>query len=319
MNKATDLLNTITQRAIAEIESGSQNWFKSWIVSTEFVSRRSGNLYSFYNQALLRHQAAPSGEFAGFAAIKAAGGSVKKGAHGFDILYTNRVAKNVTDKDTGETETKFFNLFKLHTVFHVETQTDLKPLHVLGKPKKFDFKPEKIAEKIAGLYLQRERVALSFGGESAFYRPSNDSIRLPHKKAFVSETAFYSTAFHEIGHSTGAPNRLKRKEVENPLSIHFGSKAYAREELTAELTAASLINLCGIETKNSFKNSAAYLANWLLSALKNDKALLWQAASKADRAVKFILASDSYALPPIEPDDPDEFLIDDDSDTKPNA
>ena len=67
------------------------------------------------------------------------------------------------------------------------------------------------------------------------YRPGTDEITLPLKSFFLDETEFFSTAFHEMAHSTGAISRLARK-IENP----FGNEPYAIEELVAEITALSL-------------------------------------------------------------------------------
>ncbi|MBQ4553302.1 MAG: antirestriction protein, partial [Clostridia bacterium] len=59
--------------------------------------------------------------------------------------------------------------------------------------------------------------------------------------------------------------------------------------LIAEIGAATLVNHCGIETSSSFRNSAAYLQNWL-QVLKNDKRFIVSAAGKAEKAVEMILA-----------------------------
>ena len=48
------------------------------------------------------------------------------------------------------------------------------------------------------------------------------------------------------------------------------------------------MNIIGIETKGSFKNSSAYIQNWL-SVLKNDIKFIVSASSKAEKAVNYIL------------------------------
>jgi len=68
----------------------------------------------------------------------------------------------------------------------------------------------------------------------------------------------------------------------------FGSEAYSKEELIAELGASALVSHCGIETPSSFRNNAAYIQNWL-QALRNDKRLIVSASSKAEKAVDWIL------------------------------
>ena len=71
----------------------------------------------------------------------------------------------------------------------------------------------------------------------AYYVPSKDFISLPAFAAFKSADSFYGVAFHELGHWTGAKPRLDRDEG---MKGRFRDKAYAAEELVAELCAAFL-------------------------------------------------------------------------------
>ena len=57
-----------------------------------------------------------------------------------------------------------------------------------------------------------------------------------------------------------------------------------------------LVNHAGLETPESFSNSAAYLNGWL-SALKKDKRLIVSAAGAAKKAARMILGKEA------EPDD----------------
>jgi len=49
-----------------------------------------------------------------------------------------------------------------------------------------------------------------------------------------------------------------------------------------------LVNHAGLETANSFRNSAAYVQNWL-KVLRDDKRFIVSAAGKAEKAVSMIL------------------------------
>lgn len=69
----------------------------------------------------------------------------------------------------------------------------------------------------------------------------------------------------------------------------FGSETYSKEELVAELGSAMILNQIGIETSETFTNSAAYIQNWL-QVLKNDNKFIVSAASKAEKAVNYIMA-----------------------------
>ncbi|WP_233132785.1 zincin-like metallopeptidase domain-containing protein [Synechococcus sp. MW101C3] len=78
-------------------------------------------------------------------------------------------------------------------------------------------------------------VPLSFGGERACHLLQIDRIQLPEHAAFHSAAGFYATWAHEVIHSTGHASCLQRD-----LRGRFGSRAYAREELVAELGSVLL-------------------------------------------------------------------------------
>jgi antirestriction protein ArdC len=103
---------------------------------------------------------------------------------------------------------------------------------------------------------------------------------------FKDMAEYYSTLAHEAIHSTGHPSRLDRLSK----TAFFGSEAYSKEELIAELGASALVSHCGIETASSFRNNVAYIQNWL-QALRNDKRLIVSASGKAEKAVDWILNS----------------------------
>ena len=94
--------------------------------------------------------------------------------------------------------------------------------------------------------------------DNACYSPSRNEILLPEKAQFDMGESFYSTAFHECIHSTGAQlGRLKDGAA-------FGSPEYAREELVAELGAALVAHRYGFDSHVK-EESAAYLKSWLKS------------------------------------------------------
>ena len=133
--------------------------------------------------------------------------------------------------------------------------------------------------------VKREGVTIEHQqGDRAFCRPSTDTITLPLMRQFAETAEYYSTAFHEMTHSKGHAKRLDRLEK----TAFFGSDAYSKEELIAEIGAAALINRAGLETAKSFRNSAAYIQSWL-QALKNDKRFIVSAAGKAEKAVALIV------------------------------
>ena len=98
------------------------------------------------------------------------------------------------------------------------------------------------------------------------------------------------TAFHEAGHSTGHTSRLKR-----PLGNGFGSKAYAFEELIAELSSMLVVMRLGGEfvpdsVQEENANNAAYLQSWLKSCEDKDEAL-GLAFHEAQKAADYMIES----------------------------
>jgi len=87
--------------------------------------------------------------------------------------------------------------------------------------------------------------------------------------------------YRHKGHWTGAPHRLARDH-----SGRFGSHAYAREELVAEMASAFV---CAALNITPTVHHADYLGSWL-DVLKEDNRAIFRAASQASKAAAFILA-----------------------------
>jgi hypothetical protein len=127
---------------------------------------------------------------------------------------------------------------------------------------------------------------------SAFYRPSSDEIVLPMKAQFNKGNSneeiykdgmeFYSTALHEMAHSTGTVQRLNRLSGDK-----FGDPKYAKEELVAELTSAMIGNSMGFD-KRILNNNAAYLDNWI-GALKENSKFIVSVMADVNKAANMVL------------------------------
>ena len=124
-------------------------------------------------------------------------------------------------------------------------------------------------------------------GMRAFYRPSTDTVTMPPTGLFDAPEAYYSTLFHELGHSTGHTSRLNRKGVAE--TALFGSFTYGQEELVAEMTSAFLCSHCHI-SQPVIDNQAAYIGSWV-KTIKSDIKLAVVAAAQAQKAADFILAN----------------------------
>ena len=95
-------------------------------------------------------------------------------------------------------------------------------------------------------------------GDNAYYSLARDEIVVPTREQFVDGEAFATNTLHECAHATGAKSRLDRIQPGQT----FGSPEYAKEELTAELSAALIASQHGL-TKHVKSDSAAYLKSWL--------------------------------------------------------
>lgn len=118
--------------------------------------------------------------------------------------------------------------------------------------------------------------------KGAAYSPGFNSIHIPPKEnyrlhegnaeeTFKDGQEYYSTALHEMAHSTGHESVLKRDGIVK--FDGFGSPSYAKEELVAELTAAMVSSTLGFD-KRITENSAAYLKGWAAALRKEPKYII---------------------------------------------
>lgn len=272
-----DIYAEITNRIMEQMEGGIIPWQKPWVGNGNAVSYATGKPYSLLNQMLLGEP----GEYLTFNECRKAGGFVRKGEKAKMVVFWNWLERE--DEETGEK--KEIPFLRYYNVFHIRQCENIQPRRVI-LPKEHAA-ADLAADTIIRDYTSREAVRLYHSeGDRAFYRPSDDSITVPMMAQFSSTAEYYSTVFHELTHSTGHSKRLNRIDR----TAFFGFEAYSKEELVAEIGAAALVNATGLETASSFKNSTAYIQNWL-SVLRNDKRLIVSAAGKAEKAVKLILGT----------------------------
>ena len=272
-----DIYQTITDRMISEMEQGIIPWKKPWMAAGVAISHTTGKAYSLLNQMLLGR----AGEYLTFKQVKAEGGYVRKGEKAHMIVFWTWLDKE--DEATGEiTQVPFL---RYYSVFHLSQCEGISPKHT--KELTQTASPDETAEALIAQYVKREGVTIeNRAGNQAYYQPATDTVVLPLMKQFAEQSEYYSCAFHELTHSTGHISRLAR--IDSPAA--FGSESYSKEELIAELGASALVHHCGLETSGSFRNSTAYIQNWL-QVLKNDKRFIVSAAGKAEKAVNLILGA----------------------------
>ncbi len=272
----------VTDRIIEQLENGIIPWEKPWTgVRSGAFNRICKKSYSLLNQMLLKYE----GEYATFKQWTELGGKIRKSEKSEIIVFWKVLPVEETQED-GTKIIKQIPLLKYINVFHISQVDGVEPLK---KEELNDIEPIEKAESILQDYWTREDITVEhIKGNKAFYSPIQDMIQLPLFEQFKNANEYYSTAFHESVHSTMKESRCNRAEERKNKLVAFGSEDYSKEELVAELGSASLMNIIGIETVKSFRNSSAYIQSWL-SVLRNDVKFIVSASSKAEKAVNYIL------------------------------
>ena len=272
-----DLYQTITDRIIVEMEKGTVPWQRPWRCSSGAISHVTGKPYSVLNQLMLPQ----TGEYVTFKQALAEGHPVRKGEKSHMVFFFKIVENK--DRDTGEISSVPF--LRYYSVFQISQCEGMRPRFAVSVQNEQQLQPDAMAEQIIHDYVRRSGVKLTVtNSNEAYYQPSQDQIVVPELSQYTCVSEYLSTLAHECVHSTGHPSRLNR--ITNMAS--FGSETYSKEELVAEFGAAYIVNCTGLETEASFRNSAAYIQNWL-EVLKNDKRFIVSAAGKAEKAVRMIL------------------------------
>lgn len=278
-----NVYDMITDRIIAELEKGQIPWEKPWTgVRSGAYNRITKRPYSLLNQMLLQH----SGEYATFKQWQDLGGHVRKGEKSEIVCFWKIFESKENNPDTGEIEIKKIPLLRYYNVFHISQVEGVKPLK--AEELNNDIEPIEAGDKIIIDYITREHIRFDeCASNEAYYSPSQDRVVVPMKEQYTAVNEYYSTTFHELTHSTGHKNRLNR--LQSGAVAAFGSENYSKEELVAEIGSATLMSIAGIETPKTFRNSTAYIQNWL-QVLRNDNKFIVSVSSKAEKAVNYILA-----------------------------
>lgn len=304
----------VTDRIIEQVEKGVAPWRKPWRsgVSVTFngkpvngpINAKTGKAYRGINVILLGMSEFSDPRWLTYRQAQDLGGSVKKGEKGSIVVFWKWVEVKASeaveeDEDNKPQPTsqgrKRVPILRYYIVFNVEQCENLKNLKALEEVEEETTQPEN--EDLTGMQeaeailagIRNKVVRVSHGGDRACYRPSTDEIFMPSVEAFDYLQSYYATRFHEEVHATGAQKRLNRPGIAQ--MDGFGSDQYAKEELVAEVGAAMLCTLCGIEC---IDQSAAYVRGWA-SRLKKDPKLIVVAAGQAQKAVDYILGVDPTA------------------------
>lgn len=299
----TDLYQQITGRIIADLESGRVPWVQPWGSANAGVGMPynavSGRRYSGVN-ILTLWDAVISRGFAthGFLTFRQAvtlGGAVRKGERGTGVIYTQRFIPRELRRQAGiegREPTGGIPFLKWFTVFSAE-QCDGLPAHFYEPPSPI---PDGLILPEAESLIKATGADFRIGGSSAFYSPTHDYVQVPRPEDFFEPINWHRTAFHELSHWAGGASRLNRDQTGA-----FGSIAYGKEELIAEMAGAFVCAALGITPT---VRHADYLGSWLEIIRADNRAIL-RAASAASKAADYLLAFRPRSIPAANDDNPD--------------
>ena len=273
-----DVYALITNRIIELLNSGTIPWRKPWTAAGLPRNLVSNRPYRGINILLLNSMGFEHNLFLTWKQIQSMYASVKRGEKGTIVIFQKMVDAKKDGRPTG----KKISLLRYYKVFNIAQCTDIPKVFI---PDVEENRNEPIWECERILEQMEDCPVIRHGGDEAYYAPAEDYVNMPGINLFENIEAYYGCLFHEIIHSTGNQKRVGRKEVyENP---EFGTEPYSLEELVAEMGACYLKSHAGLSTER-LKNSAAYIQSWL-KVLEGDNRLVIYAASRAQRAVEYIL------------------------------
>lgn len=123
-------------------------------------------------------------------------------------------------------------------------------------------------------------------GNTPCYIPSTDTVHLPLKQQFKTETAYYGTMLHELTHSTGVPSRLNRMSLANYTEQTMRERG--REEFVAEIGRWLILSELGVEMDSEFDNSLNYVQGWC-NWMKSNPAEILKGMTEAEKAKEYFL------------------------------
>lgn len=285
-----DIAQEVTDRIVAALEAGVVPWRAQHVAAdaggipsnlSTGKEYRGINVFLLWIAGLTGCRTRPL--WLTYRQAAALGGQVRPGEKGTGIVFYNFMEKEDKKAPDGVKRIAFL---KTWTVFNVDQidglpglpETTAPPAAAPGMPT-----AERVAcEEIVQHYLRgagAPRVAEM--DVTPHYTPRTDSIVTPGMASYETPEAYFATLFHEMAHSTGHASRLARPGIMD--CGKGGKKAYAAEEMVAELAAALVCAHTGIAPKTE-EMTAAYIGSWL-ETVKEDKGFFLAAAGKAQKAV----------------------------------
>ena len=301
--KLTPQRKQLVDKVLENLEKGNLFWTKGW-VSGAPESAITGKKYRGINNLLLSiismSENYDDNRWATFNQMEEKGWTFKKDEDGKSVAKNKGVTieyyemrdketkkrfdRSILDGMTAEEQREYMdkNVYWLRKYYRVFNCALMDGVPQKEKPQINDNDKNDRVESILD-YWDKNEAKIVYGGSQAFYKSSTDEVHLPSRGDFKSMQEFYSTALHEIGHSTGHESRLNRD-----LSGGFGSETYALEELRAEIASIFMEQDLEIEpSEGRLQNNVAYIQSWKNEITDNPNAL-FTAIADADKIAKYV-------------------------------
>ena len=302
--KLTPQRKQLVDKVMENLEKGNLFWTQGWVSSGAPESAITGKKYRGINNLFLSLIAMSENygdnRWATFKQMEEKGWTFKKDEEGNSLAKGKGASIEYYEMRDKETKRRFDrsvldgmmaseqqeymdkNVYWLRKVYRVFNCSLMDGVPVKEKPQ-IDVNDRIDRAESTLDYWDKNEAKIVYGGSRAFYRTDTDEVHLPERADFKSMQEFYSTALHEIGHSTGHESRLNRD-----LSGRFGSEDYAMEELRAEIASIFMEQDLEIEpSEGRLQNNAAYIQSWKEEIKENPNAL-FTAITDADKIAKYV-------------------------------
>lgn len=275
--KAANPEKWAAERIIEMLENGAEipPWRKPWSIDNIPRNGVTGHSYKGMNLWMLLMAPYSNPKYYTINQLQKIGAYVKKGEKSWPVYFWSFFE----DKNNPGKGRPFCKGYRVFNAAQIDWPEGKEPVCETANN---DNNPIPVCEEIVAGYKDCPKLTEA---NLAAYSPSLDEIMMPNMRTFGKAEEYYSTLFHEMGHSTGHKSRLSRDGI---VKVgNFGSHDYSQEELIAEFTAAMLCGHAGI-APNTIDNSAAYIKNWL-KKLKDEPDMLVFASRLAGRAYNHII------------------------------